>query len=135
MSQISFLWNTLFKYRRLHENNDKSYVVDAVIDRNVNIAQDKLCSLLFNLIDNATEAALKTAEKIVEIKIFSKGNMLLISIINSTNRPLNYESKKGRDHGKGLIIIKEVVETYHGTMEYFYENNKVHCDILLNVDN
>lgn len=120
---------------KIRNNDEVNYVVDAVIDRNVNIAQDKLCSLLFNLIDNATEAALKTAEKIVEIKIFSKGNMLLISIINSTNRPLNYESKKGRDHGKGLIIIKEVVETYHGTMEYFYENNKVHCDILLNVDN
>ena len=117
---------------KIRNNDEVNYVVDAVIDRNVNIAQDKLCSLLFNLIDNATEAALKTAEKIVEIKIFSKGNMLLISIINSTNRPLNYESKKGRDHGKGLIIIKEVVETYHGTMEYFYENNKVHCDILLN---
>ena len=35
-----------------------------------------MMSLLFNLIDNATEAALKTAEKIVEIKIFGKGNML-----------------------------------------------------------
>lgn len=79
---------------KIRNNDEVNYVVDAVIDRNVNIAQDKLCSLLFNLIDNATEAALKTAEKIVEIKIFSKGNMLLISIINSTNRPLNYESKK-----------------------------------------
>lgn len=46
---------------KIHNNDEVNYVVDAVIDRNVNIAQTKLYSLLFNLMNNATEAALKTA--------------------------------------------------------------------------
>lgn len=117
---------------KLRNNEEINYSVDAAIDREINIAQDKLCSLLFNLIDNASEAAIQTTEKMVKIKIFSKGKMLLISVINSTNLPLNYETKKGGDHGKGMIIIKEVVEAYHGTMAYSYKDNQLHCDVLLN---
>lgn len=118
---------------KIRNNEGINFIVDGVIKNDINISQDKLCSLLFNLIDNAVEAALETDEKIVEIKIFSKEDMLLISVINSVSGIINYDSKKGKYHGKGMIIIKEVVETYNGTMGSFYESGKVHFDILLNI--
>lgn len=118
---------------KIRNNEDINFKVDAAIKDSLNISQDKLCSLLFNLIDNAIEAAVETVEKKVEIKIFSKEDMLLISVINSVSNPINYDSKKGKYHGKGMIIIKEVVETYNGTMECFYKDKSVHFDILLNI--
>lgn len=118
---------------KIKNNNDIKFEVSAIVDQDLNIAEDKLCALLFNLIDNAVEAARLSVDKVVIIKIKSSGKMLFINVTNSYKPPFDFNSKKGKGHGNGMKIINEIIKTLNGKIKYRDDSDRIICDILINI--
>lgn len=93
------------------------------LSNNIKIRDKDLCSLIFNLLDNAVEAAKDTDEKKVNIKLIQEGDSLLIHCSNSCDRMPNFKTKKGEGHGYGLRIIKNIVNKYNGEMITDFNDN------------
>lgn len=117
---------------KVNNNPDINFDTNILIRKEINIPESKLCALLFNLIDNAVEAARNTKEKNVAIKIINKEDMLLIEITNSVSEEPNFISGKGKGHGYGIKIIKEIASSFDGKVNYRYENNILKCTVLIN---
>ena len=83
---------------KINLNPDINFETNLMVKKEINIPENKLSSLLFNLIDNAIAAARDTNDKTVTIKIISKNDMLLIEISNSANKEPNFITTKGKTH-------------------------------------
>lgn len=116
---------------KINLNPDINFETNLMVKKEINIPENKLSSLLFNLIDNAIAAARDTNDKTVTIKIISKNDMLLIEISNSTNKEPNFITTKGKGHGNGMMIIKEIVSSLGGMINYKYNQNLVSFRIII----
>lgn len=116
---------------KINLNPDINFETNLMVKKEINIPENKLSSLLFNLIDNAVAAAKDTNDKTVTIKIISKNDMLLIEISNSTNKEPNFITNKGKGHGNGMMIIKEIVSSLGGMINYKYNQNLVSFRIII----
>ena len=116
---------------KINLNPDINFETNLMVKKVINIPENKLSSLLFNLIDNAVAAARDTNDKTVTIKIISKNDMLLIEISNSTNKEPNFITTKGKGHGNGMMIIKEIVSSLGGMINYKYNQNLVSFRIII----
>ena len=90
-----------------------------------------LTSLIFNLIDNACNEALKH-NKLVSVMIRYTNNLLIIRIKNTCPIKPNFSTDKGEGHGYGLKIIKNIVNKYHGDLFIDYHDDKVIFNIKIN---
>lgn len=92
-------------------------------------------TILFNLIDNAFEAATLTDEKKVLLKLREVRGIVYISISNTKkdrHTNLYKTSKKDKDnHGLGLEIIKDVIKDYQGKIECDDQGNSIEICITL----
>ena len=116
---------------KINLNPDINFETNLMVKKEINIPENKLSSLLFNLIDNAIAAARDTNDKTVTIKIISKNDMLLIEISNSTNKEPSFITTKGKGHGNGMMIIKEIVSSLGGMINYKYNQNLVSFRIII----
>lgn len=116
---------------KINLNPDINFETNLMVKKEINIPENKLSSLLFNLIDNAIAAARDTNDKTVTIKIISKNDMLLIEISNSTNKEPSFITTKGKGHGNGMMIIKEIVSSLGGMINYKYDQNLVLFRIII----
>lgn len=116
---------------KINLNPDINFKTNLMVKKEINIPENKLSSLLFNLIDNAVAAARDTNDKTITIKIISKNDMLLIEISNSTNKEPNFITTKGKGHGNGMMIIKEIVSSLGGMINYKYNQNLVSFRIII----
>lgn len=116
---------------KINLNSDINFDTNLMVKKEINIPENKLSSLLFNLIDNAIAAARDTDDKTVTIKIISKDDMLLVEISNSVDREPNFKTTKGKGHGNGMMIIKEIVSSLGGMIDYKYNQNKVSFRIII----
>lgn len=116
---------------KINLNPDINFETNLMVKKEINIPENKLSSLLFNLIDNAIAAARDTNDKTVTIKIISKNDMLLIEISNSANKEPNFITNKGKGHGNGIMIIKEIVSSLGGMINYKYNQNLVSFRIII----
>ena len=116
---------------KINLNPDINFETNLMVKKEINIPENKLSSLLFNLIDNAIAAARDTNDKTVTIKIISKNDMLLIEISNSANKEPNFITTKGKGHGNGMMIIKEIVSSLGGMINYKYNQNLVSFRIII----
>lgn len=98
----------------------------------------KLCSLIFNLLDNAIEAAAVSAGKQVDFSLLCKDNLLLLRIRNSVNRktearPISLRTTKANPvmHGYGIGIVRQIVEEYNGSSQFSIENDCFVAEIML----
>lgn len=105
---------------------------------------DHICSLFYNLIENAVEASCLSEEKIIHLTIHTKDQAFIIEIENSvsTNFSLQHfmqgisTKEISAYHGIGLQNIRSIVSQYNGTMDVeFNENRFVLTIILLSVIN
>ena len=116
------------------EKNDIVVNIKSNIKEEIVIKPADLSILLGNIMDNAIEACLKVHEmqSIIDLTIQTKSGYLLIDCINSFDSKnlikegLNLLTNKRnrKDHGLGLKIIKRIVETYEGYMDYSIEEDK-----------
>lgn len=116
---------------KINLNPDINFETNLMVKKEINIPENKLSSLLFNLIDNAIAAARDTNDKTVTIKIISKNDMLLIEISNSANKEPSFITTKGKGHGNGMMIIKEIVSSLGGMINYKYNQNLVSFRIII----
>ena len=116
---------------KINLNPDINFETNLMVKKEINIPENKLSSLLFNLIDNAVAAARDTNDKTITIKIISKNDMLLIEISNSANKEPNFITNKGKGHGNGMMIIKEIVSSLGGMINYKYNQNLVSFRIII----
>lgn len=104
------------------------------------IADQDLCTVLSNVMDNSIEACKKVAlgKPWIKVIIRSKGNILVVKVNNSLGvRPvekngklLTIKEKKGL-HGLGLASVSAVVEKYEGIMKYRYDDKEFEISITM----
>lgn len=104
---------------------------------NVDISPYDICTIFFNILKNAYEAAEKTEKKRIELIIGYSGANLLIKLKNSAlRRPVikgnRYISdKKEKGHGYGLQNVCSCVERLGGTFSMSYFEGEVVVEIIL----
>ena len=112
------------------------------IQTQINIPDIDMCTILGNLIDNSIEACEKLeTEKIINMRIVTKGNNIIIKIRNNTNGKLKEHNgrfittKSYGMHGIGLEQIDSIVRKYGGYISRKHENNVFDTSILMQCNN
>lgn len=103
------------------------------------ISSFDICTIFFNILKNAFEAADKTDEKKVKLFIGVKNSSLIIKLKNSAlSAPLMrnniYISDKSESgHGYGLRNVKNCMEKLNGSfeLEYSEEDKAVTVNLLI----
>ena len=90
-----------------------------------NVEEVEIVALLHNLLDNAIEAQERIpedGEKGIWFSMRRDGNKLIIDMKNRVREgeKITFKTKKPRkeEHGIGTKIIENLVEKYHGTIEF-----------------
>lgn len=129
-----------------------SHIIDAILNYDLNRSCSKkvqttvtgsllpvetvssidLCTLFSNVLSNAIEAANCCSEyhnSELSVHFQSGTKYFCITVINSVCD--HHPKKPDRNHGFGLIKIREIVEKYHGTFEQTYSDQQVITKIYL----
>ncbi len=100
----------------------------------------EVCTLLGNLLDNALEAARKSADKWVNAAIWRERDLLILTVENSLavlprqNGSLFFTSKPDkRHHGIGLRNVERVVRKYDGRLKFQVNPKHFRVEAILNV--
>lgn len=94
-------------------------------------------ALLNNVLDNAIEGALYSAEKKLEIQISMRKGFDVITVRNSIDNsvlevnPQLLSTKNESGHGFGIRQMQSVVEKYHGNFEVYEKENMFIVSIIL----
>lgn len=99
-----------------------------------------LCVLLGNTLDNAIEGVSGEGSNEIYLELRNVDNFFMISvkntIINSVleDNPNLISTKNEKEvHGLGILSMKEVVQKYNGSIEFYESDNKFCCDMLLDI--
>lgn len=99
-----------------------------------------LCVLLGNALDNAIEGVSGEGSNEIYLELRNVDNFFMISvkntIINSVleDNPNLISTKNEKEvHGLGVLSMKEVVQKYNGSIEFYESDNKFCCDMLLDI--
>lgn len=99
-----------------------------------------LCVLLGNALDNAIEGVPVDGKNEIYLEIRNVDNFFMISVKNTItysvleDNPNLISTKNEKDiHGLGILSMKEVVQKYNGSIEFYESNNKFCCDMLLDI--
>lgn len=115
-------------------------------DLKISIDNMDLLNLISNLLDNGIEAADKVhleEERSCQLILDAKKSYLLIDVINSynpkylkiVNGKMQTVKKEKSLHGKGMEIIRDIVNKYSGDIDYVRKNEHIRFQItLLNQD-
>lgn len=110
----------------------------AEIPEEININDIDLCVILGNILDNATEAAVKIApeKRFLRIYMTILKKQLYISVQNSAREELsfnekNYISTKRGNHGLGMKRVSLLVDKYNGYLNLQNEAGIFACEITL----
>lgn len=97
-----------------------------------------LCVLLGNALDNAIEGVSGDGNNEIYLELRNVDNFFMISVKNTIiNSVLEYNpnlisTKNEKElHGLGILSMKEVVQKYNGSIEFYESDNKFCCDMLL----
>lgn len=126
-----------FKFRSI-KNSDVNLSISINVPITINILSHDLTAILGNLLDNAITACKKSNEKIIEIKISSKMDNLVILINNSYDGKIINENGKLKttklykdNHGLGIISIKKTLEKYDGEITMEYTSNIFSTSVII----
>lgn len=138
--------NLLLNDKKLKANEcDIKFESKVVVPEDIPVDSKDICSLFFNLIDNAIDAnetLSKTIGKWITIKSNVIGNYL---IVKQSNSMFNYTESDGKgnfvttklnkaNHGKGLKIIEDIADKYNGFAEFETKNNVFYSTVYLYLD-
>lgn len=110
-----------------------SFQVDASLEQHLGIDPHDFMSLLYNLLENACEAASLTDSAYVSVKLLSTTTHLLAEVTNPSIHEkivLSETTKPDKqNHGFGHRIVRDIIRKYHGD---FYTNTQNHT-ITINI--
>ncbi|BCJ92551.1 hypothetical protein acsn021_01200 [Anaerocolumna cellulosilytica] len=98
----------------------------------------EVTTIFGNLLDNAIEACdMVIINKYIDMKLDGYQDFIVTNISNSSmpiekwhhGKPV---SRKGKDHGIGLLNVENIVRKYNGSMVLEEENQKFSCKIIFN---
>lgn len=104
--------------------------IQAQIPKKLKIAENDLCVILSNALENALNACMEVKESssaYIEILAFEKKEKLCLQIRNSCDSQVHFEygipvtNRPG--HGMGVKSICALVEKYHGLYSFVLEDN------------
>lgn len=128
MSKNKMLDLIISKYYTLCESKNIKFSIDAKT-ANLNYIDDiDLSTLMNNLLDNAIEAAEKTSNKFIDIRIFSKNEIFDGLIIRNScdiapvkiNGKLKTTKQNATMHGIGTSSIKRILHKYDAIYDWKY---------------
>ena len=111
---------------------DKGIRLDTVIapDLDTDIDEVDICGVVFNLMDNAIEASDRSKDRYIKLKLYTRGEYLVISTENPL--PEGEKSAKPGDHGLGLRIIKKIAKKHGGTdLTVIKDGTYIHITTLM----
>ena len=123
-----------------YEKKEISLVVEGNIPTDCKIQAYDLCTIFYNLLQNAEEACLRQKEE--ERKVLISNNSyqdILFIIVKNTadgapgliNGRLHTTKPDREAHGIGSINIENTVRKYHGSIQYQYDNGWVSAEIKI----
>lgn len=99
---------------------------EVAVPRELSVTDHDMCSLLYNMLDNAIRAcaALPEGKRKIRLKLQKKGNFLAVLCQNPrngmvrTDREGNIETSHtdGAGHGYGIPIMRKICEKYHSVL-------------------
>ena len=116
----------IFTEHRIKFNPQKKEII-AQFDRT------QLIRVVTNLVKNATQAIPKGVEPSIHVEVFEENNDVCITVkdnglgITEENKPKVFEPKfttKTSGMGLGLPMIKNIIETYNGTITFTSEEGR-----------
>ena len=124
----------------LCEKNGIVFIREGTTIGETTITEYEFVSLFANLLDNAIEAAQKTKQKYVELKLEKQQGVLKITVSNSKPaelRPLENDfdttKKDKKKHGIGNRIVRDIVELHSGRITYYDEGETMRAVVLMQV--
>ena len=126
-----------YKISRIKEYNIKYYLYvskeASELLNNIKLSfYIDITKVLGVLIDNAIDASLDSKEKELSLDFSSEGNQIIITISNTYNKKININnigkdrfSSKGKGHGFGLKLVKNIINN-NKNLELITEHNKKH---------
>lgn len=114
----------------------------ATVPKSLSISDIDLCVIIGNLLDNAIEACenIEGGEKFIRIFIGMKNTQLYMVFTNTApGAKLSkvggiFPSRKGENHGFGLMRVDKTVEKYGGFIDRGSEDGAFTTEILLPVE-
>lgn len=123
---------------KLGNIENRTIAVSGNISGMSKISDVDISIILGNILDNAVEATNNTENANINLLFFIKGNYQNILCKNTVkhsvlqNNPhLNTNKNQKDSHGFGIKSVKEVVESYDGSINFFEENNMFCVHIML----
>lgn len=112
--------------------------VIAAVPLELGIADDDLCSLLSNMLDNGVEACLRAGQNCVKATLHTDKNCLFVTVTNpvaedvlKTNPDLRSTKQNPAAHGFGIPILRRIAEKYDGIVSFHTENGWFTADAML----
>ncbi len=112
--------------------------VIAAVPSSLGIADDDLCSLLSNMLDNGVEACLRAGKDLVRAALHTDKGCLFITVANPVaedvirlNPALLTTKDNAAGHGFGIPIIRSIAEKYDGFAAFHVEDGWFTADAML----
>ena len=112
--------------------------VIAAVPEELGIADDDLCSLLSNMIDNGVEGCLRAGKNLVKATLHTDKGCLFVTVTNPAdeaalreNPALNSTKENADSHGFGIPIIRSIAEKYDGIVSLHFEDGWFTADAML----
>lgn len=107
------------------------------IPEGISVPVFELNSILGNLLENATEAAVRSKKKKLQMEMYVKKGLLYIAITNSYDGVLLQKGKKfvsrkeEENHGFGLKNVQEILKENRGIMKIRSDKEMFRVDVML----
>lgn len=128
-------------WEKINEANSKNIIVNSNINFQgvtLPLSQFEVSSLFGNLLTNAIEACQNTSNSIIELNGKYVDSNIIISIENPITKPIHHISGKFIStknasffHGRGISIMKKIVENHNGHIHISTSNYIFKVIILL----
>ena len=112
--------------------------VIAAVPETLGIADDDLCSLLSNMLDNSVEGCLRAGQTCAKATLHTDKNCLFITVANpapedvlTANPKLLSTKNNPTVHGFGIPIIRRIVEKYDGIVTFHAKDGWFTADAML----
>lgn len=128
----------LYKFYDIAEENNIKFTVTGHMPPVCYIETYDLCSIFYNLLNNAVEASGKVDKKEIEVDVSYSDEDIIIIIKNYFDGKIKTEDNEiltGKHdknlHGWGMQNVKDSVNKYNGIMDIEIDNNIFSVTILL----
>lgn len=112
--------------------------VIAAVPESLGVADDDLCSLLSNMLDNGVEGCLHAGQHLVRAALHTDKNCLFITVTNPApadtlekNPSLLSTKEHPEAHGFGIPIMRQIAEKYDGIVRFGIADGWFTADAML----